>query len=46
MAHNVARPYARQVIEFLDYARKRPGVNFGFAERASGEGVSVSCRAR
>ena len=45
-AHNVARPYARQVIEFLDYARKRPGVSFGFAEGASGEGISVSCWAR
>jgi caffeoyl-CoA O-methyltransferase len=45
-AHNVARPYARQVIEFLDYARKRPGVSFRFAEGASGEGISISCWAR
>lgn len=45
-AHNVARPYARQVTEFLDYARKRPGFSFRFAQGASGEGISVSCRAR
>jgi caffeoyl-CoA O-methyltransferase len=45
-AHNVARPYARQVIEFLDYAKKRPGVSFRFAEGASAEGISVSCWAR
>src|SRR3990170_2445392 len=45
-AHNVARPYARQVIEFLDYARKRPGVSFRFAEGASGEGISISCWVR
>ena len=45
-AHNVARPYARQVIEFLDYAKKRPGLSFGYAEGASGEGISISCRAR
>ncbi len=45
-AHNVARPYARQVTEFLDYARKRPGVSFRFAEGASGEGISVSCWVR
>jgi predicted O-methyltransferase YrrM len=45
-AHNVARPYARQVIEFLDYARKRPGVSFRFAEGASGEGISISCWTR
>jgi len=45
-AHNVARPYARQVVEFLDYARERPGFSFRFAEGASGEGISVSCRAR
>ena len=42
-AHNVARPYARQVTEFLDYARKRPGISFRFAEGASAEGISVSC---
>lgn len=45
-AHNVARPYARQVIEFLDYAGKRPGFGFRYAEGASGEGISISCRAR
>jgi predicted O-methyltransferase YrrM len=45
-AHNVARPYARQVTEFLDYARTRPGVSFRFAEGASGEGISISCWAR
>ncbi len=42
-AHNVARPYAREVTEFLDYARKRPGVSFRFAEGASAEGISISC---
>lgn len=42
-AHNVARSHARQVTEFLDYARARPGVSFRFAEGASGEGISVSC---
>jgi len=45
-AHNVARPYARQVTEFLDYARKRPGVSFRYAEGASGEGISINCWAR
>lgn len=45
-AHNVSRPYARQVSEFLDYARKRPGVSFRLAEGASGEGISISCWAR
>ena len=45
-AHNVARPYARQVIEFLDYAKKRPGVSFRYAEGASGEGISINCWAR
>ena len=45
-AHNVARPHARQVIEFLDYAKRRPGVSFHFAEGASGEGISISCWAR
>ena len=45
-AHNVARPYARQVTEFLDYASKRPGVSFRFAQGASGEGISVSCWVR
>jgi len=42
-AHNVARPYARQVTEFLDYAKARPGVSFAFAQGASAEGISVSC---
>ncbi len=45
-AHNVARPHARQVIEFLDYAKKRPGVSFRYAEGASGEGISINCWAR
>lgn len=45
-AHNVARPYARQVIEFLDYAKKRPGTSFRFADGASSEGISISCWAR
>ncbi len=45
-AHNVARPYARQVTEFLNYARMRPGMSFRFAEGASGEGISISCRGR
>jgi len=45
-AHNVARPYARQVIEFLDYAGKRPGVSFRYADGASGEGISIHCWAR
>jgi len=43
-AHNVARPYAREVVQFLEYARKRPGMSFRFAEGASGEGISISCR--
>jgi len=45
-AHNVARPSARQVREFLDYARMRPGVSFRFAEGASAEGISISCWTR
>ena len=45
-AHNVARPYARQVTEFLGYARTRPGMSFRFATGASAEGISVSCRTR
>jgi predicted O-methyltransferase YrrM len=45
-AHNVARAYAREVTEFLDYARTRPGMSFRFAEGASDEGISISCRAR
>jgi caffeoyl-CoA O-methyltransferase len=45
-AHNVARPYARQVIEYLNYARNRPGVSLRFVEGASSEGISISCWAR
>jgi len=45
-AHNVARPYARQVTEFLDYARMRPGTSFRFAQGASGEGISINCWVR
>ena len=45
-AHNVAHPYARQVTEFLDYVKKRPGFGLRFAEGASSEGISISCRSR
>jgi predicted O-methyltransferase YrrM len=45
-AHNVARPYARQVTEFLDYAKSRPEFGLRFAEGASSEGISISCRSR
>jgi caffeoyl-CoA O-methyltransferase len=45
-AHNVARPTARQVTEFLDYVRTRPGFGLRFAEGASSEGISISCRSR
>lgn len=45
-AHNVTRPTSREVTEFLEYAKKRPGMSFGFAEGASGEGISISCRSR
>jgi predicted O-methyltransferase YrrM len=45
-AHNVARPYARQVTEFLEYAKSRPGFGLRFAEGASSEGISISCRSR
>ena len=45
-AHNVARPYARQVTEFLDYARMRPGTSFRFARGASDEGISINCWVR
>jgi predicted O-methyltransferase YrrM len=45
-AHNVARPYARQVTEFLNYVKKRPDFGLRFAEGASSEGISISCRAR
>jgi len=45
-AHNVARPYARQVTDFLDYAKSRPDFGLRFAEGASSEGISISCRSR
>jgi predicted O-methyltransferase YrrM len=45
-AHNVARPYARQVTEFLEYVKRRPGFGLRFAEGASSEGISISCRPR
>jgi predicted O-methyltransferase YrrM len=45
-AHNVARPYARQVTEFLGYVKSRPGFGLRFAEGASSEGISISCRSR
>ena len=45
-AHNVARPAARQVVEFLDYVKNRPAFGLRFAEGASGEGISISCRSR
>lgn len=45
-AHNVARPYARQVTEFLDYVKNRQGFGLRFAEGASSEGISISCRSR
>jgi predicted O-methyltransferase YrrM len=45
-AHNVARPYARQVTEFLEYVKNRPGFGLRFAEGASSEGISISCRSR
>lgn len=43
-AHNVARPHAPQVTEFLDYARSRAAFTTRFAEGASAEGISISCR--
>ena len=45
-AHNVARPTARQVSEFLDYVKERPDFGLRFAEGASSEGISISCRSR
>ena len=45
-AHNVTRPTARQVTEFLEYAKSRPGFGLRFAEGASSEGISISCRSR
>jgi predicted O-methyltransferase YrrM len=43
-AHNVARAYAREVRQFLDRVRADPRYETRFAEGASSEGVSVSCR--
>ena len=43
-AHNVARPTAREVREFLARVRGDPRYDTRFAEGASGEGISVSCR--
>ena len=43
-AHNVARPTAREVREFLARVRGDPRYDTRFAEGASSEGISVSCR--
>ena len=43
-AHNVARAYAREVLQFLDRVRADPRYDTRFAEGASSEGISVSCR--
>jgi predicted O-methyltransferase YrrM len=43
-AHNVTRPTARGVREFLARVRSDPRYETRFAEGASGEGISVSCR--
>lgn len=43
-AHNVARAYAREVRQFLDRVRADPRYETRFADGASGEGISVSCR--
>mgnify|MGYP003857621319 CR=1 FL=1 len=43
-AHNVARPYSSETVAFLDTARKRADFSFRFAENASDEGISISCR--
>jgi predicted O-methyltransferase YrrM len=43
-AHNVARPYAREVREFLARVRGDPRYDTRLAEGASSEGISVSCR--
>jgi predicted O-methyltransferase YrrM len=43
-AHNVARPTAREVREFLARVRADPRYDTRFAEGASSEGISVSCR--
>jgi len=42
-AHNVARP-GREMREFLAQVRSDPRYDTRFAEGASGEGISVSCR--
>jgi predicted O-methyltransferase YrrM len=42
-AHNVARP-AREMREFLARVRGDPRYDTRYAEGASGEGISVSCR--
>jgi predicted O-methyltransferase YrrM len=43
-AHNVARPTAQEVREFLARVRADPRYDTRFAEGASREGISVSCR--
>ena len=43
-AHNVARPTAREVRDFLARVRADPRYETRFAAGASGEGISVSCR--
>jgi caffeoyl-CoA O-methyltransferase len=43
-AHNVARPTAREVREFLARVRGDPRYDTRLAEGASSEGISVSCR--
>ncbi len=43
-AHNVARPYSRETVAFLDAAKKRADFSFRFAEGASAEGISISCK--
>jgi predicted O-methyltransferase YrrM len=43
-AHNVARPTARAVREFLARVRSDPRYDTRFAEGTSSEGISVSCR--
>ena len=43
-AHNVARAYAREVRQFLERVRADPRYDTRFADGASGEGISVSCR--
>ncbi len=43
-AHNVARARAGEVRRFLDRVRGDPRYDTRFAEGASGEGISVSCR--